>query len=91
MCIYVCVICVCVLCTYVCAYIYTYMCACVSTYMHLYAYMYVGIYIDTDIYVHIIWAFLVAQLEESTSNAGDSSSIPGLGRSLEEGIGYTLQ
>ena len=29
--------------------------------------------------------------KESTSNAGDSSSIPGSGRSVGEGIGYPLQ
>ena len=29
--------------------------------------------------------------KESTCNAGDPSSIPGLGRSTEEGIGYPLQ
>ena len=29
--------------------------------------------------------------KESTCSAGDPSSIPGLGRSAEEGIGYTLQ
>ena len=29
--------------------------------------------------------------KESTCNAGDSGSIPGSGRSPEEGIGYALQ
>ena len=29
--------------------------------------------------------------KESTCNAGDPGSIPGLGRSSGEGIGYTLQ
>ena len=29
--------------------------------------------------------------KESTCNAGDLGSIPGLGRSLEEGKGYPLQ
>ena len=29
--------------------------------------------------------------KESTVNAGDPSSIPGLGRSPEEGLGYPLQ
>ena len=29
--------------------------------------------------------------KESTCNAGDPGSIPGLGRSAEEGIGYSLQ
>ena len=29
--------------------------------------------------------------KESTCNAGDPSSIPGLGRSSREGIGYPLQ
>ena len=54
--------------------------------------MCVPIYIHTCVHVYPhIWPFLVAQLEESTSNAGDSSSIPGLGRSLGEGIGCTLQ
>ena len=29
--------------------------------------------------------------KESTCNAGDPSSTPGLGRSTEEGLGYLLQ
>ena len=38
------------------------------------------------------WASLVAQLvKESACNAGDLGSIPGLGRSLGEGVGYPLQ
>ena len=38
------------------------------------------------------WASLVAQLvEESTCNAGDLSSIDGLGRSPGEGKGYPPQ
>ena len=36
-------------------------------------------------------ASLVAQLKESTCNAGDPSSTFGLGRSPKEGIGYPLQ
>ena len=37
-------------------------------------------------------ASLIAQLlKESTCNAGDHGSIPGLGRSPGEGIGYPLQ
>ena len=36
-------------------------------------------------------ASLIAQLVESTCNAGDSSSIPRLGRSTGEGMGYLLQ
>ena len=37
-------------------------------------------------------AFLIAQFgKESTCNAGEPSSIPGLGRSAGEGIGYPLQ
>ena len=36
-------------------------------------------------------ASLIVQLVESTCNAGDSSSIPRLGRSTGEGIGYLLQ
>ena len=36
-------------------------------------------------------ASLVAQLKESTCNAGDPSSTLGLGRSPKEGIGYPLQ
>ena len=36
--------------------------------------------------------FLVVQLvKKSACNAGDPGSIPGLGRSPEEGIGYPLQ
>ena len=38
------------------------------------------------------WASLIAQLvKESTYNAGDSVSIPGLGRSAGEEMGYPLQ
>ena len=33
----------------------------------------------------------VAKSRESTCNAGDPGSIPGSGRSPEEGIGYPLQ
>ena len=33
----------------------------------------------------------MAQLEESACNVGDLGSIPGLGRSAGEGIGYPLQ
>ena len=73
----------------VCLYTYTHVCMCIHIYIYLYAYMYLCIYID--ICIHIIWAFLVAQLEESTSNTGDSSSIPGLRRFPGERIGYTLQ
>ena len=36
-------------------------------------------------------ASLIAQLVESTWNAGDSGSIPRLGSSTGEGIGYLLQ
>ena len=36
------------------------------------------------------WASLVAQLVKN-GNAGDSGSIPGLGRSPGEGKGYPLQ
>ena len=46
-----------------------------------------------------IWHFIVLYLgfpggsddEESTCNAGDPDSVPGLGRSPEEGDGYPLQ
>ena len=43
-------------------------------------------------YTHI-WASLVAQLvkKKSAYNAGDLSSIPGLGRSPGKGKGYPLQ
>ena len=37
------------------------------------------------------WTSLVAQLEESASNAGDPRSFPGSGRSTGEGIDYPLQ
>ena len=36
-------------------------------------------------------ASLVAQSEESVCNAGDLGSVPGSGRSPEEGNGYPLQ
>ena len=38
------------------------------------------------------WASLITQFsKESACNAGDLSSIPGLGRSIGEGIDYPLQ
>ena len=39
----------------------------------------------------ICWASLMAVSKESGCNAGDTCSIPGSGRSTEEGIGYPLQ
>ena len=36
----------------------------------------------------LLWASLIAQLIKSACNAGDPSSIPGLGRSTGEGISY---
>ena len=40
----------------------------------------------------ISWGFPDSSVgKESASNAGDPSSIPGLGRSAGEGIGYPLQ
>ena len=41
--------------------------------------------------VNQFWASLIAVGKESTCNAGDPCSIPGLGRSAGEGIGYPLQ
>ena len=38
-----------------------------------------------------IWASLVIQLVKNPPSAGDLGSIPGLGRSPEEGKGYPLQ
>ena len=38
-----------------------------------------------------VWASMVAQLVQSTCNAGDPGSIPGSGRSAGGGIGYPLQ
>jgi len=39
-----------------------------------------------------VWGFPHSSLDkESTCNAGDPGSIPGLGRSTGEGIGYPLQ
>ena len=38
----------------------------------------------------ICWASLMAVSKESGCNAGDTCSIPGSGRSTEEGIGYPL-
>ena len=38
-----------------------------------------------------VWASLVAQTEESSCNAGDLGSIPGLGRSPGRGPGNPLQ
>ena len=41
----------------------------------------------------LVWACLIAQLVKNppACSAGDPSSIPGLGRSAGEGIGYPLQ
>ena len=38
-----------------------------------------------------MWASLVTQPVKTVFNAEDSGSIPGLGRSPREGIGYPLQ
>ena len=39
-----------------------------------------------------LWGFPGSSVDkESTCNAGNSGSIPGLGRSAGEGIGYLLQ
>ena len=43
-------------------------------------------------YEFLVGGFLCSSAgKESICNAGDSSSIPGLGSSPEEGIGYPLQ
>ena len=52
-------------------------------------YMTTGKTIALTIYIDYIWASLVAQTVESTCNAGDLGSIPGLGRS--PGGGQPLQ
>jgi len=39
---------------------------------------------------HILGASRISAGKESTCNTGDTSSIPGLGRSSGEGIGYPL-
>ena len=50
------------------------------------------IYIHTHTHTHTMEGFLGSSAgKESACNAGDSSSIPGLGRSPGEGIGYQLQ
>ena len=49
-------------------------------------------YIYTHTHTHTMEGFLGSSAgKESACNAGDSSSIPGLGRSPGEGIGYPLQ
>ena len=40
---------------------------------------------------HLIWFPYSSVGKESIYNAGDPGSIPGLGRSVGEGIGYPLQ
>ena len=40
---------------------------------------------------HLIWAYLIAQLVKSASNAEYPGLIPGSGRSAGEGIDYPLQ
>ena len=45
-----------------------------------------------DVAIELILLFPDSSVgKESACNAGDPSSIPGLGRSPEEGIGYPLQ
>ena len=51
---------------------------------NIYAYT----YIDTYTYIYI---YMCVCVYISTCNAGDPGSIPGLGRSLGEGKGYSLQ
>ena len=50
----------------------------IHTYTYIYIYLYICIYIYMCVYIY-------------TCNAGDPGSIPGLGRSLGEGKGYSLQ
>ena len=47
---------------------------------------------DISNMVYVFWGFLGGSDDtESACNAGDPGSIPGWGRSLEEGNGYQLQ
>ena len=41
--------------------------------------------------VHILWAFLIAQLVKNLPAKQETPVIPGSGRSAGEGIGYPLQ
>ena len=52
---------------------------------------YIHIYICTHTYICILGFPGISVGKESACNAGDSSSIPGLGRSAGEGKGYPLQ
>ena len=47
--------------------------------------------LDNYFLLAAVWASLVAQWVESACDAGDPDSIPGLGRSPEEGHGNSLQ
>ena len=62
--------------------------------MHLFIYLFIhsAIYLVT-LKVYCIEVQLISQLNliESTCNAGDPGSVPGLGRSTGEGIGYPPQ
>ena len=52
----------------------------------------VGARMDKLMLQHVLMDFPESSLgKESTCNAGDPSSIPGLGRSPGEGIDYPLQ
>ena len=52
-----------------------------------------GIPISWRVFHSLLWSTSLTEqlVKESTCNAGDPSSIPGLGRSAGEGIGYPLQ
>jgi len=57
---------------------------------HLFPSMNFSFNIALTLSPHILGASRISAGKESTCNTGDTSSIPGLGRSSGEGIGYPL-
>ena len=77
--------------TYICVYTYIYAYICVCMYIYVCMYVCVYIYVCIYIYIYIYIGFPGNSAgKESACNAGDPSSIHGLGSSRGEGIGYPL-
>ena len=60
--------------------------------MYVCVYIYIYIYMYVCICIYVYMEFPDSSVgKESSCNAGDPSLIPGLGRSLGEGLDYPLQ
>ena len=66
------------------------MCVCVCVCVCMYIYIYTHIIYFISIYIYIDFPG-GSDCKESTYNAGDLGSIPGLGRSLGDPLGWSLE